>query len=640
LLLVPIITVLGVAPSQAAQLNPPKVVVATTDSPTSIKVTFQNSDNGTASSYTVFLYASENDPAPMAVTNYTKNTAITGLTTGATYKVKVRAIGGRVNGRGQASNTDSLDSEFSNAVTVGMTAGLPTITVQPTNQSSTFASTATFSVTATSPDSGTLAYQWQVSTNSGSTWSNVSGGSGATTASYTTATLAMAANGYRYRVNVTNAKNGTTSSPVTSSSATLTVAKADQAPLTSPVLSVTTAAYNGTAYSQALTVTSVSGGSGGGTLSITGVVNGTATGCSFSSGTLTASTFGTCTLTVTKAGDANYNAASTTAIFTFTQANQATLSFTMSTTSAALSGPSFSQVLTMTPSGGSGNGATTYAVVVGGTASACALANNTASNTITATSAGTCLIQATKASDNNYNLATSSTVTFTFTRAISTDNNLGSLTITPGTTSPVFSSATTNYSVSISSTVQTLTVTAAPSSQFATMTINGSNLLPNSATTVAVDANSTTQVITIRVTAEDLITNTKDYVIAVKRVVISKTSEVLQPNVTPTPSVSPRQTTQRIQTPTVSALPRVTSLVDASGQQFDSVLGGTTVTINGEGFNSVLSVKFNGIRITPSSTSSTAITLTIPVGARTGALVVTTTKGSVSTPRFNVTTSP
>jgi hypothetical protein len=638
LLLVPIITVLGVAPSQAAQLNPPKVVVATTDSPTSIKVTFQNSDNGTASSYTVFLFISDNDPAPMAVTNYTKNTAITGLTTGATYKVKVRAIGGRVNGRGNASNTDSLDSEFSNAVTVGMTAGLPTITVQPTNQSSTFASSATFSVTATSPDSGTLAYQWQVSTNSGSTWSNVSGGSGATTASYTTATLAMSANGRQYRVNVTNSKDGATSSPVTSSSATLTVAKADQAPLTSPVLSVTTAAYNGSAYSQALTVTSVSGGSNALAPSISGVVDGVATGCAFSAGTLTKSTSGTCTLTITKAGDTNYNAVSTTATFEFTKANQATLSFTLSTTSAAVSGTSFSQVLTMTPSGGSGNGATTYAVVVGGDASTCALANDTASNTITATTVGTCLIQATKASDNNYNSATSSTLTFTFTRAISTDNNLGSLTISPGTTSPVlFSSATINYSVSISSTVQTLTVTAAPSSQFATMTINGSNLLPNSETTVAVDANSTTQVITIRVTAEDLITNTKDYVIAVKRVVISKTSKVLQPNVTPTPSVSPRQTTQRIQTPTVSALPRVTSLVDALSEPINTGPVGTTVTINGTGFNSILSVKLNGVKITPSSTTSTAITLTIPAGARTGAIVVTTTKGSVSTPRFTVT---
>jgi hypothetical protein len=50
-------------------------------------------------------------------------------------------------------------------------------------------------------------------------------------------------------------------------------------------------------------------------------------------------------------------------------------------------------------------------------------------------------------------------------------------------------------------------------------------------------------------------------------------------------------------------------------------------------------VKLNGINIKPSDASlitPTSITVTIPVGARSGALVVTTSKGSVSTPRFTV----
>jgi hypothetical protein len=507
-------------------------VTATANTLKSISVSW--SAITSAVSYTLKLYSASNSPLTttgltgLTGTSKTITTAnFSSLANNTAYKVSITAIG---NG---SSIPDSAESARSD-VTTNAAPGSPTITVQPTNQSSTFASTATFSVTATTPDSGTLAYQWQVSTNSGGSWSNVSSGTGRTASSYTTATLAMAANGYRYRVNVTNAKNGATSSAVTSSIVTLTVEKADQAPLTSPVLSATTATDNGGVYSQALTVTSVTGGSVTGAPSITGVVDGTATGCAFSAGTLTATTAGTCTLTITKAGDDNYNAVTTTATFTF--------------------------------------------------------------------------------------------------RARSTDSNLGSLTITPGTISPVlFSSATTSYSVSVSSTVTDLTVTATLASELATMTLNGSNLLPNSATTVAVDANSNTQVITIRVTAEDL--STKDYVIAVKRVVISKTSEVLQPNVTPTPSPV-KSTTQRIQTPTVSVLPRI----NASGGL--SVTSGpvlTSVTINGTGFNSVLSVKLNGVKITPSSTSSTAITLTIPVGARSGALVVTTTKGSVSTPRFSVT---
>jgi hypothetical protein len=82
-------------------------------------------------------------------------------------------------------------------------------------------STATFSVTATSPDSGALGYQWQV--NTGSSWENVSTGTGGTTNTYTTATLAITASGYQYRVNVTNTKNGAISTALTSNAVALTV---------------------------------------------------------------------------------------------------------------------------------------------------------------------------------------------------------------------------------------------------------------------------------------------------------------------------------------------------------------------------------------------------------------------------------
>jgi hypothetical protein len=642
LLLIPLVLLFGVAPSQAAQLNVPSNVVPSAFTSTSIKISFAPV-TGSAASYTAFVYVLDDEyQSPVLIrTNYVRNDEITGLTTNKTYRVRMQAIAAApdtdselsalstravtlgsnlatpsaptavatantlrsisvswtaianassytlrlyssagtlittsgltgLTGTSKTITTSNYASFANNTaykvsitaigngstisdsaesaktdVTTNAAPGAPTITVQPTGQSSTFGSTATFSVTATSPDSGTLGYQWQVSTNSGGSWSNVSTGTGRTSSSYTTASLVMAANGYRYRVNVTNAKNGATSSAVTSSAVVLTVAKADQAPLTSPVLSATSATYNGSAYSQALTVISASGGSTAGALTITGVVNDTATGCSFSAGTLTASTFGTCTLTVTMAENANYNAVSTTA-------------------------------------------------------------------------------------------------TFTFTRGISTDNTLGSFAITPGTITPVFSSASTSYSVSISSTVTTVTITAAPTSQYATMTLANSTGLPNTPitlssntpTTVAVDLTSTTQVITIRVTAEDLNTTTKDYLISVKRVVTDKTSEVLAPNVTPTPSASPRQTTQRIQTPTVSALPRINA---SGGLSVTSGPALTSVTINGSGFNSVLSVKLNGLKITPNSTSSTAITLTIPVGARSGSFVVTTTRGSVSTPRFMVT---
>jgi len=225
----------------------------------------------------------------------------------------------------------------------------------------------------------------------------------------------------------------------------------------------------------------------------------------------------------------------------------------------------------------------------------------------------------------------------TLTVEISPDNTLSSLSVTPGTISPNFSSSSTNYSVSISPTVTTLTVTASPASEYATMSMNGSTLLPNTPSTVTVvtDPNFQPQTITITVTAED--SSTKTYSINVKIVSVTKTSTVVSPNVAPTPSASPvKPTKQVIQTPSASVLPRINS---TGGLSVTTGTVGTPVTINGTGFNSVLSVKLNGVNITPdpSAISSTSITVTIPAGARSGTIVVTTNKGSASTPRFTVT---
>lgn len=101
-------------------------------------------------------------------------------------------------------------------------AGDPTISSQPADLTKTAGQTATFSVTASSPDSGTLSYQWQVSTNSGTTWASVSGGSGATSNSYTTASLVSADTGKQYRVVVTNTLSGSTAT-INSNAGTLTI---------------------------------------------------------------------------------------------------------------------------------------------------------------------------------------------------------------------------------------------------------------------------------------------------------------------------------------------------------------------------------------------------------------------------------
>lgn len=86
------------------------------------------------------------------------------------------------------------------------------ITASPASISRVIPATANFAVTATGTS---VTYQWQVSTNGGSTWANVANGSGGTTASYTTPATTDAMNGYQYKCIVTNSCNVATSNTAT-----------------------------------------------------------------------------------------------------------------------------------------------------------------------------------------------------------------------------------------------------------------------------------------------------------------------------------------------------------------------------------------------------------------------------------------
>jgi hypothetical protein len=77
----------------------------------------------------------------------------------------------------------------------------------------------------------------------------------------------------------------------------------------------------------------------------------------------------------------------------------------------------YSQVLSMSTSGSVGSGAITYAITAGGNATGCALSNSSSTATITASTSGTCLVSTTIAADAYYNAATSSALTFTFSKA-------------------------------------------------------------------------------------------------------------------------------------------------------------------------------------------------------------------------------
>jgi hypothetical protein len=245
-----------------------------------------------------------------------------------------------------------------------------------------------------------------------------------------------------YTITATNATGSTTQtftltvSPGAATKAMMTTqpagAVSGSAFTTQPVVRVTDSGGNTVTTSTA--VVTVSKASGSGTLSGTTTATAVAGVATFTN------------LVITGTGDhvLTFTPDTLTAVnsetLTVSLAAQATLSITSLTTSTKAH--PYSQALSITTSGGSGTGATTFAIASGGTATTCALSNSTATATITATTVGTCLIQATKAADATYASTTSATATFTFqvgaaTKAMMTTQPAGAVNGSALTTQPV-----------------------------------------------------------------------------------------------------------------------------------------------------------------------------------------------------------
>lgn len=137
-----------------------------------------------------------------------------------------------------------------------------------------------------------------------------------------------------------------------------------------------------------------SGGSGTGAVTSTVVLG--PSFCSISGNQLTGTGVGVCQVQMTKAADANYNAASILFNVSVTQAAQSTLTATASPAAISFGGTS-----ALSATGGSGTGAVTYAVTGGG--AFCSVSGAT----VTGIGVGTCTVTATKAADANYSVATS-----------------------------------------------------------------------------------------------------------------------------------------------------------------------------------------------------------------------------------------
>lgn len=152
----------------------------------------------------------------------------------------------------------------------------PAITANPTSQTDTVGTTATFTAAASGVPAPTV--QWQISTNGGSTFTNISGAT-STTLSLTGVTLAQSTD--QYRAVFTNSVNS-----ATSNAATLTVVAA-------PAITSFTAAASTITVGGSTTLTGVfTGGTGSVNNSVGAVTSGTAV-------TVSPSVTTTYTLTVT-----------------------------------------------------------------------------------------------------------------------------------------------------------------------------------------------------------------------------------------------------------------------------------------------------------------------------------------------------
>ncbi|MDE2386611.1 MAG: InlB B-repeat-containing protein [Actinomycetales bacterium] len=305
---------------------------------------------------------------------------------------------------------------------------LPGPTITNANQTTTLGSTATFTATPTRASNltaATFSYQWQSSTDSGTTWADIAG---ATSATYTTPTQnSTATSAIRYRAKVTQTATTIAGSPTAynySPAATLTVN------LTPNI--ITFGALSGKTYGDAsfnLAATASSGLTVAFTSATTGV-------CTVSGTTVTIVSAGTCTINANQAGNATYAAA--------TQVQQ---SFTVSAKALTITATNDTKIYGATKTYGASSSAFTQSGLVG--------SETIGSVTITASGGTT-----TTANIGTYSLTPSAATGGTFVASNYTITYVaGSLTVS--SQAPVFSwaNASTTYAPSGTYSVTAPTVT-------------------------------------------------------------------------------------------------------------------------------------------------------------------------------------
>ena len=196
-------------------------------------------------------------------------------------------------------------------------------------------------------------------------------------------------------------------------------------------------------------------------------------------------------------------------------------------------------------------------------------------------------------------------------------SSLSTLLISPGSLNRTFSPTILNYTLSISPSVTSLNfsnvITSDPN---ATFKIND---LSVGIRDLQIDSNI--QNVFIVVTAEDP-TYISTYLIALKRVSMTKTSTTVRPQITPPQSPNTAKSTNQI--------------IQASSISPTSGSVGSQVTVTGTGLANPIRVRMSGLPMTVINSTDSNLILEIPSGATSGTITITTSRGSISTSRFNV----
>ena len=400
----------GVLTVQKLNLSTPSTpsAAAVAGSPSTATVTYTQVAN--AASHTAKVYATNGTSLLQTILNYTSGATISGLSATTNYKISIIAVGDGTNTG--TSNESTKVSITTNAKSTSRTIAFPT-TSYSLNYGATQAVSAVVSARANIP---TITFNGNNFTNTNPRLTTGINGNQGVNGNFFGYALEQGSFTEGQIVTMSDLSAGST---VTYSGKLhfLYAGGFGWAFFITDILSVTGSSANATSSHWLLT------GEGAITYSA-----GASTACSVDRWTgivtITSGT-GTCEISSTVVEDSEYQALSTTVPVSISVSKLAQSTVTLSLSASSKSAP-YSQAQTFTFGGGTGSGAITYAILAGGTAADCALANSSASNTITATSAGTCLVQATKAADSNYSAATSVAQTFTF----NTSDQADALTVT------------------------------------------------------------------------------------------------------------------------------------------------------------------------------------------------------------------